>query len=268
VIEDAALVACLHQHVPGLRAALLFGSCLSPSTRKASSIPDLFAFVDDLDEALAAFGIARLARRMARGLAPATLALGAAGAHGPPVAKLNLLTPAATGAALARLRDLTLAGRLAKRTRLLHQRDAGAGAEVARLLAAATDAMARTTLLGLPRRIALADASRRCFGLSYRAELRPERQAIIDARYDAFAADYAARWEPRIAAAATAAGIEVAGGWLIDGRPAALRRGERWQLERLLWRGRVRSIARWSREPFLYRGWFPYLVGKLRRAWT
>jgi hypothetical protein len=31
----------------------------------------------------------------------------------------------------------------------------------------------------------------------------------------------------------------------------------------LLWRSRVRSVARWPKEMLLYRGWVPYLVGKL-----
>jgi hypothetical protein len=267
VSDERALVACLQASVPGLRAAVLFGSCLSPATRRPSSIPDVFALVDDLEEALAAFGLSRGARRLCRGLAPATLALGAGGATGPTLAKLNLATPAAVADALARLPDLTLAGRLAKKSRALLHRDAAARAEVEGLLEGATLAMARTVLLGLPRRVPLAEAGRRCFALSYRAELRPERQAAIAARYDAFADDYRARYEPRIAAAARARGIGVAGGLLVDERPERVRRAEARALAVLLWRGRLRSLVRWSREPLLYRGWLPYLVGKLRRAW-
>jgi len=264
--DDGALAACLDLSVPGLRAAVLFGSTLSPATRRPGSIPDVFALVDDLDLALARFGVPRWARRLAHGLAPATIALGTEIDGGPAIAKLNLATPAQTAGALARLRDLSLAGRLAKKTRFLVHRDAGARAQLAALLDAAADAMARTAVLGLPGHITLEEASRRCFGLSYLAELRPEGPAQIAARFDAFAVEYRERYQPRLMAAARARGIDVIDGALVDRRAPAARRRDAWALSRLLWRGRLRALARWGREPALYRGWFPYLVGKLRRA--
>ena len=55
---------------------------------------------------------------------------------------------------------------------------------------------------------------------------------------------------------------------MVDRRPDDVRAREARALARLLWRGRLRALARWGREPLLYRGWFPYLVGKLRRAWA
>jgi len=264
--DDGALATCLRLGVPGLRAAVLFGSTLSAATRRPGSIPDVFALVDDLDAALARFGVAPWARQLAHGLAPATIALGAELTGGPTIAKLNLATPGQAAAALARLRDLSLAGRLAKKTRFLLHRNAETRVELAALLDAAADAMAGTAILGLSRHCPLEEATRRCFALSYRAELRPERPAQIDARFDAFADEYRARYQPRLMAAARARGIEVIGDALIDRRPAPVRRREAWQLSRLLWRGRLRALARWGREPLLYRGWFPYLVGKLRRA--
>jgi hypothetical protein len=127
--------------------------------------------------------------------------------------------------------------------------------------------VARVAVLGLPRVIPLAKVCRRMFALSYRAEVRPERQPKIDARYDAFAAEYQARYGPRLTAAAHARGIGAQGGCLVDERSDAVRRHERHTLERLLWRGRLRSLVRWSRQILLYRGWLPYLAGKLRRAW-
>lgn len=264
--DDVALATCLKLSLPGLRSAVLFGSTLSPTTRRPGSIPDVFALVEDLDEALARFGLPAWTRRLAHGLAPATIALGADVVSGPPIAKLNLATPAQVAGALARLRDLSLAGRLAKKTRPLYQRDAAAGTELAALLDRAAAVMARTAVLGLPDRLSLEEASRRCFALSYRAELRPERPAQIEARFDAFAVDYRERYQPRLIAAARARGIDVIGGHLVDRRPDHRRRADARALAWLLWRGRLRALARWGREPFLYRGWFPYLVGKLRRA--
>jgi hypothetical protein len=268
VNEDAALSACLQLAVPGLRAAVLFGSTLSPLTRKPTSLPDVFALVDDLDEALARFGISKLGRRLARGMAPATIALGAEVSAGPTIAKLNLATPPQVAGALARRRDLSLAGRLAKKTRLLLARDDRARAELTAFLEGSAGVMAEAATLGMPRHLTLEEAGRRCFALSYRAELRPERSAQIGARYEAFAAEYRERYQPLVTAAARARGIEVIDGALVDRRPTRVRAGEARALAALLWRGRLRALARWGREPLLYRGWFPYLVGKLRRAWV
>jgi hypothetical protein len=265
-VNEDDLVACLQRAVPGLRSAVLFGSTLSPATRTSTSIPDVFALVDDLDGALARFGVSRAGRWLARGLAPVTVALGADVAAGPTVAKLNLATSAQAREALARLRDLSLAGRLAKKSRLLLARDDRARAEMTDLLDQATDAMARAATLGLPRRITVEQAVRRCFALSYRAELRPERPAQVDRRFAAFAEEYRQRYQPRLAAAARARGIATAEEAFVDQRHTVVRAREARALAVLLWRGRLRALARWARQPLLYRGWFPYLVGKLRRA--
>jgi hypothetical protein len=262
-VNDQALAAHLEREVPGLRAAVVFGSTLSAATCRPGSIPDVFALVDDLDQALAHLEVPLWARPLARGLAPVTVALG-----NPAIAKLNLATPAQVAAALACLRDLSLAGRLAKKTRVLYHRSVETNAELAALLDAAAGAMARTAVLGLPRYCSLEDATRRCFALSYRAELRPERPAQIDVRFDAFAAEYRERYGPRLIAAARARGIDVFDGALVDCRPIPVRRQEARALTRLLWRGRLRAMVRWGRQSLLYRGWFPYLVGKLRRAWA
>jgi len=268
VNDDALLSACLSLAVPGLRSAILFGSTLSPATRRPTSIPDVFALVDDLDEALARFGVSPLGRRLARGLAPATVALGAEVAAGPTIAKLNLATPGQVARALDRRRDLSLAGRLAKKTRLLLARDDRARVEMAEYLDQAAGVMAESATLGMPRHLSLDEAARRCFALSYRAELRPERRAHVEARYDAFAGEYRDRYQPRLVAVARARGIDVIDGALVDRRPTRVRAGEARALAALLWRGRLRALLRWGREPFLYRGWFPYLVGKLRRTWA
>ena len=181
---------------------------------------------------------------------------------------MNLISFAAARAAFARPDDLSLAGRLAKKTRLLHARDDRARDDTAALLAEATDVMARATTLALPRVVSLEDAIRHCFALSYRAEPRPEKPAQIASRYQSFAADYRARYGPRLVAAAHARGIELVGDSLVDRRPAAHRRRDARALTRLLFRSRARTLLRWSRQLLVYRGWLPYLTGKLRRAWA
>jgi len=265
------LAAQLARDLPGLRALLLFGSALAPELSQATSIPDLVALVDDLDAALAAFGVTPLVRRLAGPLPPITIALRGTVAlrgAGGTVAKVNLVSFATARAVFARPDDLSLAGRLAKKTRLLYARDDRARDETAALLAAAADVMARATTLALPRVVSLEQASRRCFALSYRAEPRPENADQIAARYRAFAADHRACYEPRLASAARARGIEVTGSRLVDRRPAAVRRRDARALARLLRRSRARALLRWARQLVVYRGWLPYLVGKLRRAWS
>jgi hypothetical protein len=61
-------------------------------------------------------------------------------------------------------------------------------------------------------------------------------------------------------------GIELAGDTLVDRRPSTVRRRHAGALSRLLLRSRARALLRWSRQLLLYRGWLPYLVGKLRRV--
>lgn len=265
--HPTALADRLARDVPGLRAVLLFGSTLSPRTRKPTSIPDLVAIVDDVGAALPAFDPALplpIARWLARPLPPVTFALRDPGSDA--LAKVNVVSFASVRAALARPDDLSLAGRLAKKTRLLWTRDQSARAETEALLDEAASVMARATTLALPRIITFDQASRRCFALSYRAEPRPENAAQVARRYHAFAADYAASYGPRLAAAARARGIEVAGSSLVDRRPASARRRDARALTRLLYRSRARALLRWSRQLLVYRGWLPYLVGKLRRV--
>jgi hypothetical protein len=120
-------------------------------------------------------------------------------------------------------------------------------------------------VLALPRVVSLAEASRRCFALSYRAEPRPETEARVAERFRAFAAEYRAAYAPRLASAALARGIDVTDGCLVDRRPDSVRRRDARALARLLTRSRARALARWARQLFVYRGWLPYLAGKLRR---
>ena len=265
--DPGAVTSPLARVVPGLRAVLLFGSTMSPTTRKTTSIPDLIAIVDDVGAAAAAFHAGSMARRLACILPPVTFALREPDAAAT-LAMVNVISFAAARGALARPDDLSLAGRLAKQVRLLYARDEKARADTAALLAEATDVMACATTLDLPRVVSLEAATRRCFALSYRAEPRPETAAQLATRYRAFAAAYRARYEPVLASAARARGIDVVGDCLVDQRPAAARARDAGALARLLFRSRVRALARWARQLFVYRGWLPYLAGKLRRVWA
>lgn len=248
-----------------LRALVLFGSCLSLRTRRSGSIPDLFAVVDDLEAALLALNVSPLGRWVARVLPPVTLSLQT---DEGPIAKLNVIDAATLAREVTAQNDLYLAGRLGKRTECLYARDEACRVEIDHVRAEARRTIARIALLGLPRITALEAVLRRCVSVSYDAEPRPEKPAKIRALYDAFADWYPPRYAPLLTERARELGIQLEGESLIDNRPEPVRAREARGLDALLRRSWFRAMARWPKGVLLYRGWFPYLVGKLRRAWA
>lgn|GEM_PF-2020502 len=260
------LVALLRdRHGPALRSLILFGSCLSPAMQKPGSIPDLFAFVEDVPAALRREGVGGLARRVARALPPTTIAL-----HAPwrreAVAKLNLIEPSTVRAELQAPRDLYLAGRLGKHTRTLWSRDDACAREIGELLDQAAARIVEIVLGGLPAQCPLELAVQRCVAISYEAEIRPESDLRVQATYRAFAAEYQARYRPLLVSRAGARGFEVRGDTLVDARGAESARRDQRGFRALLLRSRVRSVARWPKQALVYRGWYSYVLGKIRRA--
>ncbi len=235
--------------LPGLRSLTMFGSCLSPLTKTPTSIPDWFAVVDDVGEALRALGHGAFARAVARVLPPAVV-----------VPKLNLVSPQQLAEQLAVRYDLYFAGRLGKKTELVWARDALCAAQLDAATATARATMAEVALWGLPRQVPLEHVLRRCISLSYDAEVRPERPEKIVALFDAFAPWYREQYAPLLAHRAH-------GDVVIDDRTDAVRALERRALSRLLWRSRLRAVARWPKNLVLYDGALRYLAGKLQRAW-
>ena len=255
------------RHGARLRSLTLYGSCLAPTTRRPGSVPDLFALVDDIDLALGCEGIGRTARIAARFLPPATVALRDPGSRDA-VAKLNLIEPGTAERALLVPRDLYLAGRLGKHTQALWVRDEACARELDALLDAAASTIVEAVLNGLGPRCSLDAAIRRCIAISYAAEVRPESPAKIDALHRAFAAEYDARYRPLLIARARARGLAVEDDNLVDHRaPEAALRALR-DHAALLSRSRAQSVARWPKQAILYRGWLPYVAGKLSRAWA
>jgi hypothetical protein len=248
----------------GLRSLTLFGSCLSPTTRGAGSVPDLFALVDDLDRALAQLGAGRVTRLVAPILPPITLNF--RDQNGTSLAKLNLVEPAVLAHALATLPDLYLAGRWSKRTAAVYVRDPAAAAERDGFVEAAERAMSGLVLLDVGRRHPLERAVERCVTLSYEAEPRPEKARRIRAVYEVFANHYLEHFSARLARVAQERGLQVEAGFIVDPRDESLRRAEARALRRRLGRSRRRMMMRWPKQALVYRGWLGYVVGKLRRA--
>lgn len=245
-----------------LRAAWVFGSFVTPGVRRPDSIPDLVALVDDRARAVGALARGPLVRWLCAPLPPAILRLSV----GERAAKLNLFTPADAAEALDAPRDLYLVGRLSKASRLLYARDASCAAQHDALRAAAEQVMAGLALQDLPPRCLLDDAVRACLRLSYRAEVRPERPARLEAAFADHAAEYRARYAPALLGHAARRGLIVEGEALVDPRPEDARQVEAAALAALLRRSRRRFLLRMLRQGLVYRGAVGYLIGKLRRA--
>jgi hypothetical protein len=248
-----------------LDALLLFGSCLAVRTRRPGSIPDLFAFVDRLDDALIRLGAPRASRLVAPLLPPITLAFRAA-PDKPVEAKLNLIQTSVAERELASPHDIYLAGRLSKRTLLLFARDAAASEMQQQLADRAADAVVDFVIAGLPQRCSLDAAVRRCTAFSYAAEIRPEAEHKLAEIHDAFGDWYTSRFAPRLLVRARERQFTVEADWLIDRRSAPRRLAERTKLAAFLATSRLRTIARWPKQALVYRGWASYVIGKLRRA--
>jgi hypothetical protein len=235
------------------RSIFAYGSTLSPRTRRADSVEDLFALVDDLPATLRALGHQRLAPLAAHLIPPVTLAHDGG--------KLSLMTWAQAERELAARHDLYLAGRLSKKIDVLH-------GDPAPLVEAAVATVVEVSALDLPRRVSIEEAVLRCLAVSYRAEVRPEPPDKPRRLLEAFADFYWDRFAPRVEAHARERGILSHQGQLIDERPGAMRVCDRYRLERLLARSRRRALLRWPQQLFVFRGSLGYVVAKLRRSWA
>jgi hypothetical protein len=247
-----------------LRWVALFGSCLSSQTRRAGSIPDLFASVDDLELSLVRLDAKARTRWLARHLPPLTLAF--SGPSGSIAAKLNLISPEQIRTVVATQPDLYVVGRLSKHTLPLFERDADAALERARLVLDSSKRMVELAFKSLPRSCSVEDVVRRCVGLSFASEPRPEWPEKIAALFDAFAPVYLERLGPLVLEHARQLGIHERNGVLNDERDENVRRSEARSLRVTLFRSKLRTLMRWPKQMLVYRGWLPYVLGKLRRA--
>lgn len=268
-----------HQLGPSLDALLLFGSCLSDRTRQPDSVPDLLAFVGDMQAALAQLGCGPATRALAGWLPPLTLALREktpAGA-GRPLAKLNLVELPVAQQAVRALPDLYLAGRLSKPTAWLWHRTPACRLAVEALLEKAATAVADLTLRGLPSHggpIDLETVVLHYIGQSYLAEVRPEGQEKWRALHASFPAFYNQRVRPLLLARAPQLGLRpqlpetnTECTALLDERPPKQRQADQKSWARQMRRSRRRTLARWPKMALVYRGWFTYLLAKLHRVW-
>jgi hypothetical protein len=238
----------------GVRAVLLYGSCLWPSVRGQASCPDFIVIVDSLRAFHGSFASALLGAV----LPPSVYRLRHRGAY----AKLSVVTVAQLRSQCAAgAKDLHLAGRLSKRVALLWARDSDSRALVVDAQIAALRTLAPMALARLGRRFGLDHFIAALLRLSYESEIRIVEPAKVAALFAAEREHYRA--------VAHALLLEL--GARPDGAttelvvpPGAV--ASQKLLARRLRRSRRRAILRLPKYLITYDGWLDYLLSKLERT--
>lgn len=238
----------------GVRAVLLYGSCLWPSVRGRASCPDFMVIVDSLQRFHRNLGSAFLGSL----LPPSVYRLRRSEAS----AKLSVATVAqlqsqcgATG------RDLHLPGRLSKRVALVWARDAASRALIVEAQLAALRTLAPLALSRLGGRVEIDGFVEALLRLSYESEIRIVEPAKVAALFAAEPEHY--RAVARALLAELGARVDAgSSALLIPPRavaPHAL-------LSRRLRRSRRRALLRLPKYLITYDGWLDYLLKKLERV--
>jgi hypothetical protein len=240
----------------GVRAVLLYGSCLWPSVRGQSSCPDFIVIVDSLRAFHQSFASALLGAV----LPPSVYRLRKGGAY----AKLSIVTAAQlTSQCAASGKDLHLAGRLSKRVALLWARDAASRALVVDAQLAALRTLAPLALSRLGNRVTLDGFIDALLRLSYESEIRIVEPHKVAALFAAEREHYRAVAQAllfELGAQPDAGSTE----FLVPTVAVAPRA----HLVRRLGQSRRRALLRLPKYLITYDGWLDYLLTKLARTGT
>jgi hypothetical protein len=239
---------------PGVRALLLYGSCLWPSVRGPASCPDFIVIVDSLRAFHRSFASALLGSV----LPPSVYCL----RRGAASAKLSVATTAQLRSqCAARGKDLHFAGRLSKRVALLWARDAASRALIVEAQVDALRTLAPLALARLGPRVMLDRFIDALLRLSYESEIRIVEPAKVPALFAAEREHY--RAVARALLDELGARPDAATGQLL--LPARAVASQK-LLARRLKRSRRRAILRLPKYLITYDGWLDYLLGKLERT--
>jgi len=259
----AALVGLLQDRFgASLEAVLLYGSCLHGGD-VTDGIVDLYALVDGYGEAYPGRGLP-LANRL---LPPNVFYAETAADDLTLRAKFAVLTMDHFEAGASRWFHSYVWARFAQPSRVLWTRDKPSRDRVHKALAQAVVTFLRTTA---PTRAGeTLDAEgiwSSGLGLTYGAELRPERATRVRYLTERNLPDYIRLTSACIASGTLSGVVEAlpSGGYRIEGGPAERRRALwRWRLRR--WQGRLLSVLRLGKSIFTFAGAVDYAVWKIHR---
>jgi hypothetical protein len=252
-----------------LLAVLFYGSCLSPTTRRAGSTPDFFVITKDGDIP----AHPRRTRLLHRVLPPTSLTasvetVGVLPAPGALEAcelfkYIHLDLEQLDRACGPAMQDLFVAGRLSKRVGLVFCRDGETLERIVAALAAAVVSLVPLVCARLPGRFALPDYLHAAVAISYASEFRIEAAGKVEALI-ASAPDHYERLHRLGLEIAELLGLVRPEG---EGRfsnlvtPRARRRAES-----LLGRSRRRGLLRWPKHVLTVERWSDVVFQKLERA--
>jgi hypothetical protein len=235
--------------------AVLIGSCVDPSLRSATSIPDFFVVVDDYRGGPESLG-QKLSHRV---LPPDLYHL----SPPDPPCKFYVVDRASVWRETGPdAHDLYILGRLSKRTALVHARDDAAEALYEALAgrAASTACAHAVALLDAP--VSEATLVRSVLELSYRAERRLEDARKVEALYAA-SSDHYHRVFGACIDALCERGIARRHP---DGTVGPGPRADRPASEAFLARAKARTFLRWPKMMVTVDDWIPLLQAKLERT--
>ena len=239
----------------GVRAVLLYGSCLWPSVRGRASCPDLMVIVDSLKRFHRSFASALLGDL----LPPSVYRLRR---RNELYAKLSVATVAHLESGCSpRAKDLHLAGRLSKRVALVWARDAASRALVVAAQVAALRTLAPLALSRLGPRVTPDRFIETLLGLSYESEIRIVEPAKVAALFEAEREHYRAIAQALLGELG-ARPVAASGELIVP--PAAVAASA--VVARRLRRSRRRALLRWPKYLLTYDGWLDYLLKKLERT--
>jgi hypothetical protein len=259
LIFDRACLAVLH-----------YGSRAQGRSIRSDSAFDFFVIVTEYGAAYSAAARhgscrrPRLAARAARSLPPNSLALRRTGPFGRQEAKCLVLSREDFARTCSRqARDHFVQTRLAQRIVLAWSRDPECERSVVDTVRAARERTGEWVLSFLPECFDLSDYCRAVIRVPFAHELRPEPRDHPETLFQAQRQPMLAIYRPVLARLEAAGTLRSLNGVYHHRRPS------------LATRLRARAYFQWSlgrttlrllKQPFLYDGWFGYLVAKIGRS--
>jgi hypothetical protein len=236
-----------------VRAVLLYGSCLWPALRGATSQPDFFVVVDSLRA-----WHRRLSHQVFNACLPPSIYRLRAGTL---EAKLSVTSAAQLQRhCSAAAPDLHHMGRFSKRIALVWSRDDACRRSIVDAQAAALATLASLARARLGDEVHVDELMLTLLSLSYEAEVRIAEHGKARALFDAEPAHYRAVGRELMT---LLGGVSAPDALTFRLPPVA---SSPKQVDQALRRSRRRAVLRWPKYIYTYDGWLDYVLAKLART--